>query len=171
MHLGCGRQKIPGAMGVDRVQDKSVDLVWNLDQVPWPLPTNTFSKIYMIDVLEHLNNIILAMEEVYRVSKNNAEIFIQSPFASSSGVWTDPTHRRGFTSRSFQYFTEEYCQKHFQYSNARFSVEKVEYQLWMPTWYDKLILKLANQFKPIYEKRFMYWFPIQNISFCLRVLK
>ncbi|MGB1253407.1 MAG: methyltransferase domain-containing protein, partial [Candidatus Promineifilaceae bacterium] len=92
LHLGCGRRKEAGAFGVDVVADSSADIVWNLDETPWPLPDNTFSKIIMIDVLEHLKDAIKIMEEVYRVAKPNAEIIVQAPFASSHHLWTDPTH-------------------------------------------------------------------------------
>lgn len=171
LHLGCGRNKIADSLGVDIAPSPAVDLIWDLNKIPWPLPTASFDKVYLIDVLEHLDNVISVMEEVHRVSKEGATVFIQSPFASSFRVWADPSHRRGFTSTSFRYFTAEFCAAHFEYSKARFRVRHVEYRVCPSRWYDRLIAALANRFKTVYEKRFLYWFPLDNIYFELVVEK
>lgn len=171
LHLGCGRRKADGAFGVDVVADSAADLVWDLGERPWPLPDNAFEKIILIDVLEHLADVVGVMEEVYRVARPGAEVIVQSPFASSHHLWTDPTHLRGLTSRSFKYFTDEFARQNFAYSEARFSVEHVEYRMHAPKWYDRILMGWANRNKFKYERRFMYWFPAENIYFVLRVQK
>jgi SAM-dependent methyltransferase len=178
LHLGCGNHKYPGALGVDRVRTAAVDLEWDLNDTPWPLPSQTFNKVYLIDVLEHLEDVIETMNEVYRVARDNAEVVIIAPFVSSHHLWTDPTHKRGFTSRSFKYFTDEFAAAHFEYSNARFRLIEVEYDkyedwIWdyRPKWFDRKLLRLVNKHKLLYERRFMYWFPVQNIYFRLSVVK
>ena len=171
LHLGCGRRKEDDAFGIDLVRDSDADLVWNLDKTPWPLPDNTFSKVIMIDVLEHLQHVIPTMEEVYRVTQAGAEIIIQSPFASSHHLWTDPTHIRGFTSRSFKYFNEDFATRFFSYSHARFDVIDVEYRIHAPKRIDRWLLPIINRRKFLYEKRFMYWYPVENIYFRLKTVK
>jgi hypothetical protein len=171
LHLGCGKDKFPGAYGVDKGSDTSADLQWDLDQFPWPLPSGHFSQAHMISVLEHLENVISVMEEVFRVCQSEADIYILSPFASSDFLWTDPTHKRGFTSRSFKYFDDEFASKHFSYTEARFNLIDVEYRVHAPKWYDQIFLSFANRKKHLYERRFMYWYPVQNIYFHLQVKK
>lgn len=171
LHLGCGRQKHPGAFGVDIVEDSDADLIWNLNDVPWPLPSGVFAKVYMIDVLEHLEDVLSILEEVYRVCCTGADVIVQAPFATSHHLWTDPTHRRGFTSRSFKYFSAEFAANHFRYADVEFAVVHTEYRIHAPKWYDRLLLRLANRHKFTYEKRFMYWYPVENIFFQLRVIK
>jgi SAM-dependent methyltransferase len=177
LHLGCGNNKYPGAFGVDRVNTPVVDLAWDLNRRPWPLPENAFSKVYMIDVLEHLDDVIATMDEVYRVCRPDAEVVIIAPFVSSHHLWTDPTHKRGFTSRSFKYFTDEFASAHFEYSKSRFRVVEAEYDkyedwiwLYRPKWFERQMLKFINQRKALYERRFMYWYPVQNIYFRLQVV-
>ena len=171
LHLGCGRKKVPGALGVDIVGAEGVDLIWDLNRIPWPLPDDTFEIVYMIDVLEHIDNVIVTMEQVHRVCRDGAAVTIQSPFASSDFLWTDPTHKRGFTSRSFKFFDEGFCAQHFEYSKARFQVIEVAYLCGSRKWFDRVILRFANRHKYLYEKRFMYVFPVENIRFRLRAIK
>jgi len=182
LHLGCGQAKYPAklgrALGVDAEAASAADLVWDLNRLPWPLPSHAFSKIYLVNVLEHLDDVIGIMEEVYRVGRQDAEVVILAPFASSHHLWTDPTHKRAFTARSFQYFTKAYAERTFHYSDARFEQLEVTYEryedwMWVyrPRWYDRMFLALANRYKDRYERRFMYWYQVRNIYFRLRVLK
>lgn len=171
LHLGCGRRKRPGALGVDIAPSAAADLRWDLDRVPWPLPGDAFETVVMIDVLEHVENVIAVMEEVYRVGRAGAAVEIQSPFAASHHLWTDPTHRRGFTSRSFKYFDPDFAAEHFEYTQARFRVREMQYRMWSPKWYDRLLLHLVHRYSFLYERRFMYWYPVENIFFRLEVVK
>jgi len=178
LHLGCGKKKYPGSFGVDFGHSTAADLTWDLDETPWPLPADTFHRVYMVSVLEHVENVVAVMEEVWRVCQDGAEVRIYSPHASSHHLWTDPTHRRGFTSGSFKYFTDDFSRQHFEYSRARLKVLEVEYNryedwMWVyrPKWYDRALERLANRHKALYEKRFMYWYPVQTIFFRLEVVK
>lgn len=171
LDLGCGRRKLEGALGVDCCADSAADLIWDLNRVPWPLPDNQFTLVRAIDVLEHVENVIACMEEIARVATAQATVIIQVPFASSPHVWTDPTHRRGFTSKSFQYFTAEFCARHFHYTRARFAVRHVEYKSTGQRWFDRILHRFANRHKALYEKRFLYWYPVQTVCFALTVQK
>lgn len=178
LHLGCGKRKYPGSFGVDLGQDTAADLTWDLDRRPWPLPDGAFGKVYLVNVLEHLEDVLATMEEVYRVSRPGAEVVILAPFASSHHLWTDPTHVRAFLSRSFQYFSDRFADEQFSYTRARFDLleatyEKYEDWMWVyrPKWYDRILLGLANRHKDVFERRFLYWYQIRNIYFRLRAVK
>ncbi len=178
LHLGCGKKKYQGSYGVDCSRLSDADLVWDLEQRPWPLPENTFKTAYLVSVLEHVDDVVGVMEELHRVCRPGAEIRIYAPFASSHHVWTDPTHKRGFTSQSFKYFTEDFAENYFEYSTVRYRILDVRYNyyedwIWVyrPKWYERWILKLASRYKSLYEKRFMYWYPVQTIFFQLEVIK
>jgi SAM-dependent methyltransferase len=180
LHLGCGRRKYPlaPALGVDASPNAGVDVVWDLDCRPWPLPDGAFGKVYLVNVLEHLEDVVATMEEVHRVCRPDAEVVVLAPFASSHHLWTDPTHRRGFTSRSFQYFSGGFADEHFSYTPVRFEIleatyEKYEDWIWAyrPRWYDRFLLRLANRYKDVYERRFLYWYQIRNLYVRLRAVK
>jgi len=51
LELGCGANKTPGAVGVDRVAGPGVDVVHDLSRLPWPFPDNTFDEVRLSHIL------------------------------------------------------------------------------------------------------------------------
>ena len=106
LDIGCGKRKAEsGAIGIDMSPDSAADHVWNLDQYPWPLKSDQFIRIHMSHVIEHLDDPMRAMAEVYRVSSDGADVFITTPHFSSHNSYVDPTHKRHLAAASFDYFT------------------------------------------------------------------
>ncbi|MES1242678.1 MAG: methyltransferase domain-containing protein [Acidobacteriota bacterium] len=180
LHLGCGRSKYPlaPAFGVDAVAGPAVDLVWDLDEHPWPLPDGVFGKVYLVNVLEHLADVVGTMEEIHRVCRPGAEVVILAPAASSHHLWTDVTHRRAFLSRSFQYFDSRFADERFSYTGARFEVLETTYEryedwIWVfrPKWWERLLLGWVNRHLDLYERRFLYWYQTRNLYVRLRAVK
>lgn len=93
INLGCGNVKISGFLGVDRVKTPAVDLVYNLNITPYPLSDNSVDEIIADNILEHLDDVIAIMEELYRICQNGAVIKISLPYYKSSGAFADPTHK------------------------------------------------------------------------------
>lgn len=154
---------------MDKVPGESVDVVWDLNVTPWPLEGDSFDEVHAYDVFEHLDDMIAVMEEVHRVSKSMAVVRVRVPFMAGSFTWTDITHRRGFGYRSFKYFSPDFSA--FSYSKARFEVLEALYIKVGVRWIGRAIMKLANRYKYKYEMRYMYYYPADNISFVLRVIK
>lgn len=173
LELGCGFRKEPGAWGVDILPHSQADLVHDLDRTPWPLPSAQFDRVICRDVLEHVERFLPVMEEIHRVCRHGARVEVSAPFASGLNYPTDPTHRRCFTSRSFDYFDPSTERGRYSYSPARFRVLSVRYDTdkrrrWF---FDRWLLALADRWKRVYEERFMYWFPVHNVHFVLEALK
>ncbi len=122
LNLGCGNKKIEGFIGVDKVKSTKADIIHDLNRFPYPFKDNSADEILMDNVLEHLEDTIKVMEELYRICKNKAKIKIYVPYAKSDGAFTDPTHKRFFTDQSFKYF-EPIHHLNF-YTKARFKVIK-----------------------------------------------
>ena len=38
LDIGCGANKQPNFVGIDMLPLKGVDIVWDLETTPWPLP-------------------------------------------------------------------------------------------------------------------------------------
>ncbi|MCZ6904101.1 MAG: methyltransferase domain-containing protein, partial [Acidobacteria bacterium] len=71
--IGCGKNKIePGSLGLDQRLDSSADVVCNLDRLPWPLRDNSASRIHLSHILEHLDDLMGVMGEVYRIAQPRA---------------------------------------------------------------------------------------------------
>jgi SAM-dependent methyltransferase len=117
--IGCGTKKVADAVGVDAFALPGVDIVHDLDSFPYPFPTDSVDEVHISHVLEHLQDVIATMEELWRICKPGATVHIRVPHYTGALAWKDPTHRRSFTSESFRYFGEN---SYSYYSRARFQV-------------------------------------------------
>ena len=124
LNLGCGRKKIAGFIGVDKIKTEAVDLVHDLDVFPYPFEDSSASEIVLDNVLEHLQDVIKVMEEIHRLSRPGAIVKISVPYFKSNSAFTDPTHRHFFSETSFKYFAPDHP-LHF-YTSASFEVIKTE---------------------------------------------
>lgn len=107
LDLGCGATKTPGAFGVDLRPLPGVDLAHDLNVRPWPLANDRFEAVVCNHVLEHLDEPAGVMAEIHRVARRGARVKIVTPHFSSLNSWEDPTHRRHFARRSFDFFDGE----------------------------------------------------------------
>jgi SAM-dependent methyltransferase len=106
LDIGCGNRKKEGAVGLDLSPDSQADIIHDLNSFPYPLPSHEFDRIYCLDVLEHLKDVIRTMEEVHRLSRKGAEVFIRVPHFTSTLTYGDPTHRHFFNTQSLDFFVE-----------------------------------------------------------------
>jgi len=137
LDIGCGARKVPGAIGLDKVSLPGVDIIWDLEKLPYPIKDSAFDEVHMYHVLEHLSDTISIMEEVWRIAKAGAKVFIRVPHYSGRKAWIDLTHKKAFSAFSFDYFGEN--QAFWYYSKARFKILKRRLKLFMsypnPRWY------------------------------------
>lgn len=106
LNLGCGRFPVDGAVNLDRVAGPGVDVVWNLDEAPWPFPDATFDRVQGIQVFEHVDNPVLFMAEAHRVLAPGGTLHLEVPHYTSRNSFTDPTHRRHCTEETFDYWCD-----------------------------------------------------------------
>lgn len=174
IELGCGNSKTPGAIGVDINPRTQADIIHNLDQFPYPFSDNYADRIICKDVLEHVEHFVKVMEEIWRIAKSGCEVEISAPFMSSVNYFSDPTHRRAFTSRSFDYFIRGTQAHKYSYSPVEFDLLSVEYdsdQLKVRRGINLWLLRWANQNKEQYENRYAFIYPVYQIYFNLKVVK
>jgi len=174
LELGCGFSKTPGAFGVDIIAGSQADMIHDLDAFPYPLSDSAWDRIICRDVLEHVADLVRTMEEIWRVGAPGATVEVRAPFMSSVNYYSDPTHRRAFTSRSFDYFLPGQPAHSLGYSGARFELLKCEYdaeERSLRRGFHRWMLDWANRNKVQYENRYAFIYPLYNIYFELRVLK
>lgn len=169
LDVGCGRNKTEGAVSMDFVGAVGADVLHDLNTFPYPFADNEFDKIICKNVIEHLDNVVKVMEELHRIGRNEAEVFIQTPHFSSLYSWQDPTHKHHFALDSFDYFTEDTSHSNF-YSNIRFRI--VEKRIVFGKALISLIPKILYCLSPhLYEKHFTFIFPANELRFRLVVVK
>lgn len=125
VNLGCGKVRIPGSLGVDRVLiDNYVDVVHDLDVLPYPFEDSSVDEIHLYHVLEHLREPLKKLEEIYRILRPGGILHMRVPHFSSMGAFTDITHIRPFGYLSFDCLEPDNYQ-HF-YTTAEFKILKKE---------------------------------------------
>ena len=171
LDIGCGSRKIePDAVGIDVSPDSAADHVWNLDCYPWPLEESRFSRIHMSHVIEHLEDPMRAMAEVWRVACDGADVFVTTPHFSSHNSYVDPTHRRHLAASTFEYFTGKDFPT-FAGSPFRFDIVAVELTFGGNFVLDNLGRFLAGRSQKWYERHAAWIFPALDIRAHLRARK
>jgi len=124
LNLGCGNKRLEGFTGVDKIPTPAVDISHDLNIFPYPFATGSAQEILLDNVLEHLDDVIKVMTEIYRLAAPGALIKIRVPYFKSNSAFTDPTHQHFFSETSFKYFTADNPLNF--YSPARFEMTKTE---------------------------------------------
>lgn len=168
LNLGCGRKLMDAAVNLDVSPDVGADVVHDLARLPWPLPSNAFVSVYAYDVIEHLDSVVGAMEEIHRICRPGARVHITVPHFSSANAYRDPTHRHQFGCCSFDYFVAGH--EFAFYSAARFRRHCAQI-VFYPTVVNTIVHRLANRNPLAYEQRWAWMFPAWFLSIELEVLK
>jgi len=169
LNLGCGKNKKEGYINCDISAEVNPDKIIDLE-VKLPFESNSISKIYSRHTFEHIEHFMQLMKELYRICKNNAEIEVIVPYFAHPGAFQDPTHKRFFTLRTFDYFNSS--NSYSYYSNVRFEVIDITLITFVLRPKTSFIFdKIINSNLKIYERFFSKILPAEEIRFKLRVLK
>lgn len=102
LNLGCGQFKKAGYLNVDWDPRAEPDLLWDLSKIPYPFEDNSFERIEMDHVLEHLSSPFDVMREIHRILAPSGECIIRVPHFSRA--MTHPQHKCGFDFTFPMYF-------------------------------------------------------------------
>jgi SAM-dependent methyltransferase len=104
LDVGCGVNKYYGALGIDINAATAADVICDLDSFPYPFADRSFSQLRVIHVIEHLTDVIRAMEEFHRLTRPGGRVRIETPHYTDFSSFCDPTHKHHLNSFSFRYF-------------------------------------------------------------------
>jgi SAM-dependent methyltransferase len=160
LNIGAGWDRRPGFVNLDLAAIAGVDVVADLEGSGLPFPTGTFGLVLCRDVLEHVD-VVPALEEVHRVTAPGGAVVVSAVHYTSRNLYVDPTHRRGFSARTFDYFVPgapaqdrsyyfdfgfSRVETHLQFSSR---LGKGRYLVW-----DRIVEPLVNRrpsFQDLYE--------------------
>lgn len=167
LDVGCGNNKIKGAIGIDKVKGTQADVVHDLEVLPWPFEDNAFDEIACNDVLEHLADVIKTIEELSRIGKPSAVLKIRVPHFSNYNGLSDVTHKHTFGTQSFDGFIERsFTQSHYSAKRLKLVSIKITFgKLY------KVMEFFANLNQLRYERYFAFIFPAGNIEFEFNIVK
>lgn len=167
--LGAGnRRAVPEAISVDVSSATKPDVNWNLNSVPYPFDDSSASMVYCRDVLEHVDDLVLVLEEIHRIGRRDCIVEITAPHYSCSNTFRDPTHRRGFSAGSFDYF--EPHSPYGYYSHATFRVAR-RFIHFHNTRGKRFLEKWANSRWDQYEHHWSGRLPAWYVEWTLEVVK
>jgi ubiquinone/menaquinone biosynthesis C-methylase UbiE len=167
LHLGCGTEKLKGYLNCDISLEVNPDKVVDLEK-KLPFKSNTIDEIIINHTLEHIINFIELMEEFNRICKKGALIKIRVPYFAYPGAFQDPTHKRFFTLKTFNYF--EINNKLNFYSKVRFIIKEKKLCFFV-TRPSKVIDKIINKIAPFYERFLSRIFPAEELQIELEATK
>lgn len=120
LDIGCGAHKQgPEWVGLDIQELSGVDIVWDWNVKPWPMPDECVLRAIASHVVEHIPPVSLDngktrfpfiefMDEVWRVMKPGGEFAIAAPHGASSGYLQDPTHCNQVNEFTWAYFDKDH---------------------------------------------------------------
>lgn len=83
LDIGCGRNKTPGALGMDANPHADADLVHNLDDVPYPFPAHAFDAVIGRHVIEHVQSPLAVIIELHRIVRPGGWVLLVAPLDES----------------------------------------------------------------------------------------
>ncbi len=109
LDVGCGINKTPGAIGIDRNASSRADVLCELDHFPYPFRDGSFASLRAIHVIEHVSDVLRTMEEFHRLLAPGGRALIVTPHYTDFSSFCDPTHRWHLNSYSLRYFGEDHA--------------------------------------------------------------
>ena len=128
LDVGCGINKYPGSVGIDRIPGTAADVLVDVDHLPYPFRDGTFDHVRAVHVIEHVADVIRTMEEFHRLLRTGGTVYIATPHYTDFSSFCDPTHRWHLNSFSLRYFGADNAGFGY-YSHARFRERRIHVRL------------------------------------------
>lgn len=156
LDLGCGKEKVPCAIGIDFVELNGVDIVQDLNIMPWKgLDYESFDEIHMNDIIEHLNDPVKVIGECYKLLKPGGKLFIKVVYWNHKYSYSDPSHKHGFSEIYFKFFIGE---RQSHYLDFKFQDLNIEY-----LFDQNAVRKFGKNKKRLFKKAYFYCNIIQGM--------
>lgn len=183
IEIGCGATRKNDAIGIDRVDMPTVDVVTDLENGLGFLPDNSVDEVYSSSCFEHINNFENLMKEIVRVLKSDGKAYIFVPHFSNPHYYSDPTHVRFFGLYTFYYFVPTSYQKIKRkvpgfYFETKINITSLTLVFDSPFIISKIICRLfgnifniCKPFQEFYEAHLSYFFPCFGMKITFSPLK
>lgn len=94
LNIGAGNRIMKEAVNHDRIQHRpEIDVVWDLNELPWPWADESFDLVVARSVFEHLRiTLIESVNECWRILRPGGRMYLKVPHWQSDSSYMDPTH-------------------------------------------------------------------------------
>jgi SAM-dependent methyltransferase len=172
LDVGCGINKLPGSIGIDRNPKTRADVLVDLDHFPYPFRDSSFDGLQAIHVIEHVGDVMRSMQEWHRLVRRGGEVFIVTPHYTDFSSFCDPTHKWHLNSFSLRYFGDDNAGYGY-YTGARFEEISVRVKLlalWKYLGFEFLV-NAFPRYRRFWEHYLCYVVRGKVIEWRLRVVK
>ncbi|MFA6434227.1 MAG: methyltransferase domain-containing protein [Elusimicrobiales bacterium] len=161
INLGSGGRPLDGYINVDRLTGAGKpDVVWDLDNYPWPFGDGSADEIFMDQCLEHLEDHNRAMKEVHRILKKGGIARISVPHFTWQFAYQDPTHKHFYGYNTFSYYAGAGGYFDFKFSSCS---AKLVFGKRLSVW-NILLEPLFNLMPNVYEQSPLRIFPALTVE-------
>jgi SAM-dependent methyltransferase len=125
LNLGSGFHRLGAEyINVDRERSVNPDVLWDLENFPYPWKSESIDEVIINHTLEHLSPYKQVMQELYRICKPGALIHITVPWVFHINQWSDPTHVRAITPLGLQLLSRNLNERWIKggYSNSPLAI-------------------------------------------------
>src|ERR1700761_761055 len=128
LNIGCGLNKQPGYLNLDKSGAAKPDQVMDAEAFPWPFADGSVDEVLFNHSLEHMGAdadvFLKLMQELYRVCRPGAVVQINVPHPRHDDFINDPTHVRAITPAMLALFSKRQCQAWAEQggANSQFAV-------------------------------------------------
>ncbi len=166
--LGAAGKSHPDAITVDIDARHEPDVVFDLNQTPWPFRDDQFREVVCHHVLEHLIDLPPVMRELHRVCHPQGYVYIEVPHFSS---WMSnaPEHKLKFSYYSLDAYL---AGKGQNWLVTDYKFRLLERRLTFHRAFRRYFFhRLWNRFPLTYERFWVYLMPAEHLVFRLQPLK
>ena len=161
INFGSGGRPLAGYINVDKnAGADKVDVVWDLDDYPWPFEDGSADEIFMDQCLEHLDDHNRSMKEVHRILKKGGTARISVPHFTWQFAYHDPTHKHFYGYNTFFYYAADCGCFDFRFSSCKV---KIVFGKRLSIW-NIMLEPLFNLMPNVYEQSPLRIFPALTVD-------
>jgi hypothetical protein len=101
----CGGAEVtPGFRNMNPVKVNETDVVWSVENLPWPFDDGTVMELNIGPYICQIPNLDQFMDEAYRVLVPNGKLTVLSPYYTSIAYWRNIRNITPITEDTFGFY-------------------------------------------------------------------
>jgi SAM-dependent methyltransferase len=170
LELGCGNKKeYEGSIGFDKDKNSKADVFGDVTE-GLPFKDNSMDLVFASHILEHILDLPLVVQDVWRVLKPNGQFVIRVPHYSGRVNTASIQHIRLFGLQTFNKWSIEYPKTPFKVDSVSLHWVSLNYKpKIVKVLVGKILDFVANMYPAFCERIWCYWMGgFEEVEFILQ---